>query len=55
MALTQGFEQPRAWHGPQWRQAPLNGVSMASAQLTGPGQQRPGTADGIQAAGGCTS
>jgi hypothetical protein len=54
MAFAQGRFQPGAWHGPQWRQAPLNGIRMTgtgvkSLQLmAGPGPQRPGAGGGIQ-------
>jgi hypothetical protein len=47
MALTRGRYQPDALRGPQWRQAPLNGITMAGAGvkglqlLAGPGPQRP--------------
>ncbi len=48
MAITQGRYQPDALRGPQWRQAPLNGIGMAGAGvkglrlLAGRGPQRPG-------------
>ncbi|MCW2905545.1 MAG: hypothetical protein JWL68_334 [Actinomycetia bacterium] len=29
MAFTQGRYQPHALRGPQWRQAPLNGITIA--------------------------
>jgi hypothetical protein len=53
MALTRGRYQPDALRGPQWRQAPLNGITMAGAGvkglqlLAGPGPQRPGARGGI--------
>ena len=46
MAFTQDRYQRDILHGPQWRQAPLNGVRMAGAaaeslQLTAAQAQRP--------------
>jgi hypothetical protein len=35
MALVQGQYQPDAWRGPQWRQAPLNGIAMTGAGVKG--------------------
>ena len=48
MAFAPGRYQPDVLHGPQWRQAPLNGITMAGAGVkglqlvAGPGPQRPG-------------
>ncbi len=62
MAFTQGRYQPGVLRGPQWRPAPLAGITMAGAgsegrQLTAaPGAQRPAAGGGIQApAAGCLS
>ncbi len=35
MAFAQGRYQPGALRGPQWRQAPLNGIRMAGAGVQG--------------------
>ncbi len=61
MAFAQGRYQPGALRGPQWRQAPLNGIRMAGAGvqgrqlLAGPGPQRPGAGGGIQTPDGWMS
>jgi hypothetical protein len=60
MALARGRHQPAALRGPQWRQAPLNGISVAGATglvfLAGRGPQRPWTEGGIQTPrAGCLS
>ena len=61
MALTQGRYQPGVLRGPQWRQAPLNGITIAGAGvkglqlMAGPGPQRPGAWGGIEALDGWTS
>jgi hypothetical protein len=55
MAFAQGQYQPNALRGPQWRQAPLNGITIAgsgvkSLQLVaGLGPQRPSALVRIQA------
>lgn len=60
MAFAQGRYPPDILRGPQWRQAPLNGIRMAGAGTKGlqlravQGAQRPGSGGGIQApAAGC--
>ena len=61
MAFAQGRYQPDALRGPQWRQAPLNGIRTASAGakglqlMAGPGPQQPGAGGGIEAPDGWTS
>jgi hypothetical protein len=61
MVFAQGQYQPGALRGPQWRQAPLNGITIAGAGIkglqlmAGPGPQRPGAGGGIEAADGWTS
>jgi hypothetical protein len=61
MAISQGRYQPGALRGPQWRQAPLNGIGMAGAGVKGlrlrAGQpQRPGAGAGIPTpTAGCLS
>jgi hypothetical protein len=48
MAFAQGRYQSGVLRGPQWRQAPLNGITMAGAEVKGlhlvadHGPQRPG-------------
>ena len=48
MAFTRGRYQSGALRGPQRRRAPLNGITMAGAEVKGlhlvadPGSQRPG-------------
>jgi hypothetical protein len=61
MAFAHGRYQPGALRGPQGRQAPLNGITMAGAEvkglqfMTGPGPQRPIAGGGIEALNGWTS
>jgi hypothetical protein len=55
MAFAQGRYQPDVLHGPQWRQAPLNGIRMAGAGvkglqlITGPDRSGPVPGSGIEA------
>jgi hypothetical protein len=48
MAFAQGRYQSGVLRGPQWRRAPLNGITMAGAGVKGlhlvadPGPRRPG-------------
>jgi hypothetical protein len=55
MVFAQGQYQPGALRGPQWRQAPLNGITISGAGvkglqlMAGPGPQRPGAGGGIEA------
>ena len=61
MTFTQGLRRPGVVRGPQWRQARLNGISMAGAAVTGvqpfagPCERRHETAAGIRAPGGGAS
>lgn len=54
MVFALGRYQPGTMHGPQWRQAPLNGIAIAGAGvkglqfMAGPGPKRPGAGDGIE-------
>jgi hypothetical protein len=55
MAFAPGRYQPHALRGPQWRQAPLNGITIAGSGVknpqlvAGPGPQRPSALVRIQA------
>jgi hypothetical protein len=61
MVFAQGRYQLGALRGPQWRQAPLNGITIAGAGvkglqfMAGPGPQRLGAGGGIEALEGWTS
>ena len=61
MACAQGWYRLGALRGPQGRQAPLNGITMAGAGIkglplmAGTGPQRPGSGGGIEALDGWTS
>lgn len=61
MVFAQGRYQPGTLRGPKWRQAPLNGITIAGAGvkglpfMAGPGQKRPGAGGGIEALEGWTS
>jgi hypothetical protein len=55
MAFAQDQYQPDVLHGRQWRQAPLNGITMAGAGvkdlqlITGPDRSGPVPGGGIEA------
>ena len=55
MAFAQGRYQPDVLHGPQWRQAPLNGITMVGSGvkglqlIAGPDRSGPVPGGGIEA------